>query len=176
MKSRRTCLLLAALCLSLVATQYGNAQDAGISSQIAKIKRSLHDDGNGLDLKALKAAASSLTRIWPKALEALSPEGGTKEYEVDSARGDEPYVPRLALNEHQRMALLNAYQDYAENIATIAGRRPFDQQAADQMKGAVAALQQFLGKLKGLLDMDNNSAEYRKAVDSLVNEEKHANK
>ncbi len=177
MITRRNCLLFAALCFSLAASPSGFAEDAHINKQIAKIKRCLtSSDEHPVDLKGLKAAAFTLTQIWPAVLDAVPQEQGKKEYEVDSATGDVPSAPRLELTEHQRLALLNAYQDYAENIAAIAGHRPFDQQATDQIKGAVAALEQFIAKLNSLLPMDPNSAEYKKAVETLVNEEQPKNK
>jgi hypothetical protein len=177
MNARRSCFFFAAVLLSVVAGPSGLAQDASVNTQIAKIKRSLPtDNGRAVDLKGLKAATSSLTQILPSSLEALPPDDEHKEYEVDSVTSDKAYTPRLALSEHQRLALLNAYQDYAENIAAIARSNPFDQQAAEQIKGAVAALQQFMTKLKELLLMDRNSDEYKSAVESLVHDVQHKSK
>jgi hypothetical protein len=177
MNTRRSSLILAVSCVFLLATPTGRAQDTGVDAQLAKIKRCLPgDDGRPADLKGLKAAASSLTEKWPTLLDAPGAQEEKKEYQVDDATADQPATPRLALTESQRLALLNAYQDYAESIAAIAKRRPFDPQAAEDIKGAVSALREFMTRLESLLPMDSDSSDYRRAVEKLVNEERRKSK
>jgi hypothetical protein len=170
----RRFLLFTACGLALGASPAGLAQSSGISTQIAKIKQALSNDKvRPLDLKGLKDAAWSLTQKRPAALEEPAPPDGDKAYEVNDATADLAYLPQLTLTDEQREVLFMAYQDYAENIATIARRQPFDQPAADQIKGAVAALQQFMSRLNALLPMDRTSTAYKKAVATLVHEEQN---